>query len=121
LIKEAFMDQNIVFEDRVEWQPHPKFKGVEIKPFFTEKVHKSQASIVLVRTKKGEEIPEHIHEESDDIFYVLSGKGKEFIEGSGEFVLQKGMGVRIPKGLKHRTYDVEEDLIFYGVFAPPTM
>lgn len=115
------MSQNIVFEEKMEWQPHPKFQGVEIKPFFTQKQHDSQASIVLVRVKKGEEIPEHIHEDSDDIVYVLSGRGKCFIEGTGEFVVEKGMGIRIPKGMKHRTFDVEEDLIFYDVFAPPTM
>jgi quercetin dioxygenase-like cupin family protein len=115
------MSESIVFEDKMDWQPHPKFEGVEIKPFFTQKAHGSQASIVLVKVKKGMEIPEHIHEDSDDIVYPLSGRGREFIEGVGEFVIEKGMGIRIPKMKKHRTFDVEEDLVFYDVFAPPTM
>ena len=115
------MSENIVFEEKIDWQPHPKYEGVEIKPFFTEKANQSKASIVLVRVKKGVEIPEHVHEDSDDIIYPLSGKGKEYIEGVGEFTIEKGMAVRIPSKMKHKTYDVEEDLIFYDVFAPPTM
>lgn len=115
------MDQNIILEKNIKWQPHPKFKGVEIKPIFTQKMHGSQASIVLVRVKKGEEVPEHIHEDSDDIVYPLSGKARGFIEGVGEFIIQKGMAIRIPKETKHKMYDIEEDLVFYDVFAPPTM
>jgi len=115
------MSENIVFEDKIGWQPHPKFEGIEIKPFFSQKAQGSQATVVLVRIKKGVLLPEHIHEDSDDIVYILSGRGKGFVEGVGEFVVQKGMGIRIPKMKKHRMYDIEEDLIFYDIFAPPTM
>lgn len=59
-----------------------------------------------------------MHENSDDILFPLEGKGKIFIEGSGEFDLFPGVFIRVPKNIKQRV-SVEEDLLVYDVFAPP--
>jgi len=86
--------------EELEWQPHKTVKSVEIK------------------IGRGLEVPEHIHEDSDDILYPLSGKAKMWVEGSGEFSLEPGVIVRVPQGTKHRIYDVSEDLLIYDVFWP---
>ena len=41
-----------------------------------------------------------------------------WVEDRGEFKLEPGVFVVVPKGLRHRTYDVEEDLLIYDVFSP---
>lgn len=42
-----------------------------------------------------------------------------WIEDREEFTLIPGVFIVVPKGLRHRTYDVEEELIIYDVFTPP--
>jgi quercetin dioxygenase-like cupin family protein len=102
----------------IDWKPHPVAKGVEIKPLLTKQNDGAMVSCLLVRAKAGVEIPEHVHEGSDDIIYPLAGKAKFYVEGYGEGELVKGVLVRVPKGAKHRIFDIEEDLLAYDVFAP---
>ena len=42
-----------------------------------------------------------------------------WIEGLEEFKLEPGTFVYVPKGRRHRTYDVKKDLLIYDVFSPP--
>ena len=42
-----------------------------------------------------------------------------WIEGLEEFKLEPGTFVSVPKGRRHRTYDVKKDLLIYDVFTPP--
>jgi quercetin dioxygenase-like cupin family protein len=105
-------------ENEIPWKPHPVAQGVEIKPLLTNKDDKTGISCLLVRAKAGIEIPEHVHEEAEDIIYPLSGKAKFYVEGFGEGELVKGVLVRVPKNTKHRIFDIEEDLLAYDVFTP---
>jgi mannose-6-phosphate isomerase-like protein (cupin superfamily) len=41
-----------------------------------------------------------------------------WIEDIGSFTLESGVFVVVPKGLKHRTYNVKEELLLYDVFTP---
>ncbi|MFX1520146.1 MAG: cupin domain-containing protein [Promethearchaeota archaeon] len=107
--------------ENLEWEPHPYLKGVEIKPLLTRKKDQADVTCYLVSVPKGGGIAEHVHENSDDIIYLLKGKGKMFIEGEGEFELLPGIFVRVPKNTKHRVYDIEEDLLIYDVFVPPIL
>ena len=54
-----------------------------------------------------------------DIIYGLQGRATMWIEDRGEFTLIPGVFIVVPKGLRHRTYDVEEELRIYDVFTPP--
>ena len=42
-----------------------------------------------------------------------------WVEDRGVFTLRPGVFVVVPKGLRHRTFDVEEELVVYDVFTPP--
>ncbi|MBN2809370.1 MAG: hypothetical protein JXR80_07740 [Deltaproteobacteria bacterium] len=44
-----------------------------------------------------------------------------WVEGKGEFILQPGVIVRVPKGTKHRITEVTEALLVYDVFSPALM
>ena len=41
-----------------------------------------------------------------------------WVDGTGEFLLQPGVIVRVPKGIKHKITEVTEDLLIYDVFSP---
>ena len=42
-----------------------------------------------------------------------------WVEDGGVFPLRSGVFVVVPKGLRHRNFDVEEELVVYDVFTPP--
>ena len=105
-------------EKALEWAPHP-FLPIQIKPLLSQKADGAEITIFLVKVPVGKDIPEHVHETQEDIIFILSGKGRIWIDGLGDFSLEKGTFVRVPKNTKHRIYGVTEETINYDVFTPP--
>ena len=112
------MEEVYIKENELNWQTHPKSQTTQIKVLLSKQKQGAPVSCLLVSSKKGSEIPEHIHEESEDIIYPLSGKAKVEIAGYGVYDLVPGTLVRVPKNTKHRVFNVEEDLLAYDVFSP---
>lgn len=111
---------NIYKVEELKWTPHNLAKGVERKILISKKEHKVDVTCMLVRIPKGVEIPEHIHDAQDDIIYVLQDKFKLWAEGT-EHDAEYGTLLRVPKGVKHKVYDVQEDTLLYDVFSPATL
>lgn len=105
-------------EKDLEWTPHP-FLPIQIKALLTQKSDQSDVTCFLVKIPIGKGIPEHLHQTQEDILFLLSGKGKMWIEGFGDFAVEKGTFIRVPKNTKHRIYDVTEEILNYDVFNPP--
>jgi mannose-6-phosphate isomerase-like protein (cupin superfamily) len=105
----------------VQWNPHPKFKGVEVAYLLSKKDDAIDMTCILARWHVGAEIPKHIHEESDDILYILQGKAKIWIDGVGDVPLSAGSFVRVPKGVLHQPHDVEEEMILHDTWFPATV
>jgi quercetin dioxygenase-like cupin family protein len=103
----------------VEEEDHPFLEGLKIRVLLSERGEGAEATCFLVRCLVGSEIKEHVHDEQRDIIYVLEGKATMWVEDKGEFLIYPGTFIAIEKGKKHRTFDVEEDLIIYDVFVPP--
>ena len=57
--------------ENVEWKPHPVFEKIRMKILLTHKEDDMDYTIFIGNTPKGETVPEHIHENSDDILYPL--------------------------------------------------
>jgi len=104
--------------DEIAWMPHPVAQGVSIKPLITSQKHDLNVTCMLVNVPVGREVPEHIHQEQDDILFPLQGKAVMWVEGAGDFSLEPGVIVRVPKGKKHRIAGIAEDLLFFDVFYP---
>ena len=107
--------------EKVSWMPHPTVQGVTIKPLISEKEHGLNVTCMLVNVPAGKEVPEHIHEEQDDILYLIQGKAVMWVDGTGNFSLEPGVIVRVPKGKKHKIFNVTQDLLIYDVFCPALM
>ena len=104
--------------EELEWQSHPTAEGVEIKVLVSRATQGAGVTCMLVRIDRGLEVPEHVHDGSDDILYPLAGRARMWVEGSGDFALEPGVVVRVPQGTRHRIFDVREDLLLYDVFCP---
>jgi quercetin dioxygenase-like cupin family protein len=105
-------------ETEVKWAPHP-FLPIRIKNFLSRKDDRGEVTIFLVELPAGKEIPVHVHESQEDIIFILAGRARMWIEGAGDFAIEKGSFVRVPKNTRHRIYDVTEDILNYDVFVPP--
>ncbi len=109
----------MINEEKMKWQDHPRMRLGQYKLLYSKEKHGSLATIQLIKVQKGGGNEFHVHEESDDILYILSGEAKMEIEGVGSVQMRKGSCVRVPKNTRHRIYDVIEELIAFDVFAPP--
>ena len=104
--------------DSISWLPHQFAQGVRIKPMITQKEDHLDVTCMLVEVPAGIEVPEHVHETQDDILYPLSGKGIMWIDGQGEFTIEPGLIIRVPKGTRHKITTVTEAMLIYDVFFP---
>ena len=104
--------------DEIQEEPHPFLKSVGMRTLYSKRENNAAVTCFVVRCGVGSEIEEHVHPEEADLIYVLEGKASMWIEDCGEFKLEPGVFVAVPKGLRHRTYDVEEELLIYDVFTP---
>lgn len=70
----------------------------------------------------GAAVPEHVHPMSDELIYVLSGKGEMRLEGTpGPIPVTPGMGIQIRRGQKHAfavAADATEPLVVVQVYTP---
>jgi quercetin dioxygenase-like cupin family protein len=67
-------------------------------------------------TQAGTKIPPHTHDSSDELIYVISGKGMTQIDGKAVFTTA-GTTLRIPAGVEH-SLSVDEPLVAVQVYAP---
>ena len=100
------------------WESHPLVKEVLLDFIITKKDNESGVTCLFVKIPKGKEIPEHFHELSNDIIVPLEGKAKIWIKGIDEFEMRRGVVINVPKGVKHKIFDVTEDFFAFDVFNP---
>jgi len=106
----------IVHSQKVEWEikdPRTKFK------FILKKEDMGPASIRMLQIKAGGEFPIEVHDESDEIGYLVIGKGRAFFEDTGEQEISPGSFWYVPKGSKHGFKRVDEDATLFCIHIPP--
>jgi len=100
------------------WEFHPLVKEVLLNFVINKKDNEAGVTCLFVKIPKGREIPEHLHELSNDIIVPLEGKATIWIQGIGEFEMRRGVVINIPKGVKHKIFNVNEDVFAFDVFNP---
>ena len=103
--------------DELSWEPHPLIEGLLIKKLLSHEKDNIDLSIMMVKVRKGMGVQEHIHEQ-DDIIYQLEGTCKMWVDGAVDFQFQPGSFLRIPAGVKHWPYDIEDDVLAFDIFLP---
>jgi putative monooxygenase len=69
-------------------------------------------------THPGGMVPEHKHENEEEVMYFISGQGK-FITADEEIDLAPGICVYNPPGAMHKIVNTgDEDLEFVWIYAP---
>ena len=108
----------VIQPDKIKWEPHPQLASAKVSYFLSKRDENADLTCLLVRLPAGSQVEKHIHENSDDIIYVVKGKAKMWIDQIGDVPLVEGAFIRIPKGVLHQPHDIEEDMLLYDVFYP---
>lgn len=102
------------------WESHPFAPGLDQVVLLSQRDHAAEATIYLYQQHgSAADVPEHVHETCDDISYVLAGSGKVEVEGYGVVSMYAGCFLRVPRGRKHRVYELSPDFRAINIFAPP--
>ncbi len=103
--------------EKLSYEEHPVNKGVFLKHFFT-KCENNRLNNLEVKIRKDSQIEPHVHESSNEFFYVVSGRGlaffnKEWIEVKQGDCLMAKIGEE--HGFKNEEQD---DLVLFSTFSP---
>ncbi len=75
-------------------------------------------SIAEVRIPSGESVLEHFHKATEEVYYILSGRGQMHLEGETETV-GSGDAIFIRPGQRHKIANhCKEDLVMLVVCSP---
>jgi mannose-6-phosphate isomerase-like protein (cupin superfamily) len=86
----------------------PKFGGV------------SGMSMGMNITEVGSMIPDHVHEDSEEVLFLISGRARLVIEGEGEWEIGPETAFYSPLVKKHRLENIgDEPLKLVWVYSPP--
>jgi putative monooxygenase len=86
----------------------PKFGGV------------SKVSMGMNITEVGSMIPDHVHESSEEVLFLISGRARIVIEGEGSWEIGPETAFYSPLGKKHRVENIgDEPLRIVWVYCPP--
>jgi quercetin dioxygenase-like cupin family protein len=108
----------IVDESSADWNPHPRFAGIQIKQLLTS-TQNPAASISRVRVPPGSVIGWHHHAGQIETVYVLAGESVLTLAGR-EHPFAAGQIVAIPSELEHTLRnDGPETVDLLCVFTPP--
>ena len=100
--------------------PTMSFDWGLIKPLVaTENTDGPAMSLMHVVLLPGEGHERHNHPGSDEILYILSGRGEQMVDDSDTFPVGPGQAVFIPKVAYHSTVNTGwEPLVLLAIYAP---
>jgi len=76
-------------------------------------------SLMHVVLLPGQGHERHNHPDSDEILYILAGRGEQMVDDTDTFGVGPGQAVFIPKGAFHSTVNVGwEPLALLAIYAP---
>lgn len=100
-----------------EYRTPPRVSKLLLSP---KTVGTRAVSMGLNVTEVGSMIPDHIHEDSEEVMFIISGRAKLVIEGEGEWEIGPETAIYSPLGKKHRLENIgDEPLKLVWVYSPP--
>jgi oxalate decarboxylase/phosphoglucose isomerase-like protein (cupin superfamily) len=100
--------------------PTMSFDWGLIKPLVAaENTDGTEVSLMHVVLLPGEGHERHNHPDSDEILYILAGRGEQMVDDSDTFGVAPGQAVFIPKAAFHSTVNTGwEPLVLLAIYAP---
>ncbi len=81
----------------------------KVENYFSPKIVGEVNDVFIKIAKiKGHEVPWHIHDNEDEMFYVVRGSLVMEIENENSFELGEGEFFIVKKGINHRVYSEDE-------------
>lgn len=101
----------------LQWNPHPKFKGVFMKNILQANDTADRFSYHLVKIEPNCEIGEHIHEQKPELHEIVEGYGVANIQGK-EVEYKKGVASLIDGDILHSIKAGDKGLLLRATFVP---
>ena len=100
--------------------PTMTFDWGVIKPLVaTANTDAPEMSLMHVVRLPGKGHERHNHPESDEILYIIAGRGEQMVDDDTTFAVGPGQAVFIPKGAFHSTVNTGwEPLVLLAIYAP---
>ena len=91
-----------------------------IKPLVArENTEGAAVSLMHVVLLPGQGHERHNHPDSDEILYILTGRGEQMVDDAARFPVAPGQAIFIPKGAYHSTVNTGwEPLTLLAIYAP---
>ena len=100
-----------------EYRDPPRVSKLLLAPKFGGVVNLSMGMNI---TEVDSMIPDHVHEKSEEVLFLISGHAKIVIDGEGEWEIGPETAFYSPMGKKHRVENIgDEPLRIVWVYSPP--
>jgi quercetin dioxygenase-like cupin family protein len=122
-ILESFANGSITYSERddstgqIQWNEHPKFKGVCLKHLIKGVDTQGKLSCHLVRIDPNSVLEDHSHADQWELHEVIAGEGR-FVLGARETLYYPGRIGMIPKGMTHKVTAGRTGLVLLAKFFP---
>jgi mannose-6-phosphate isomerase-like protein (cupin superfamily) len=111
------MSENII--GKAALVKHPKEDGVFLKHYFSS-VDNDRLNNLEVTILPGFQISPHIHADSTEFYYVVTGTGEFLVDGEWRMI-KKGDALKAPLGMEHGLKNTgNEMLMVFSTFSPAT-
>ena len=101
----------------IDWSPHAKFEGVELKHLITASETDGAFSYHLVRIAPKRAIGVHIHETQLETHEVIAGSGVCTTAGQ-KITYETGVISILPAGIEHEVAADSDGLYLFAKFFP---
>ena len=109
-------DKEVEF-DKLPWNPHPSFQGVELKHLVKGEDTKGAFSYHLVKIAPRCSIEKHIHETQLETHEIIAGEGICDIKGTALTYMPGHLSI-IEAGIEHSVTAGEKGLYLFAKFMP---
>jgi quercetin dioxygenase-like cupin family protein len=102
---------------QIQWNDHPKFRGVSLKHLVTGRDTGGRLSCHLVKLAPNSVLDEHVHEDRIELHEVIEGEGC-FILDARKTAYHPGRVGVIPEGVTHKVIAGNSGLVILAKFCP---
>lgn len=116
-MENKMQELSLIKDEGLVWLPHPRFPTVRMAHLMPHSVQTPLMTCALVEMPSDASVAEHVHDQEDDILYVLHGNAVMWVEGRGDLPLSTGSFLRIPRGTRHRPHGFEGGFRAFNIWA----